>query len=346
MTVDQDGQTAQRIGQCLEALRRHTGLLPGSDDRLGPLQRTIDELEQAVTVLVARNAQLAPQIAAPGPKTTSQVDQHTAALETAYQQLELLERHKSDFIQVVSHELRTPLTIIQGHGQLLLKDLACSENESTAAQIRAIVAAATRLHEIVDNMLDTAQIDTNTMGLVMGHVVLSDVFDTLYRELAPALDERRLTLTVQEMVVPPIEADVRAMHKLFEHLLLNAVKYTPDGGRITISGRLLGRLARNPSEQFVEIVVSDTGIGIAPEFHELIFSKFYQTGPSEFHSSGKTKFKGGGPGLGLTIARGIVEAHGGRIWVESPGYDETTCPGSQFHLVLPVARARVEFAAC
>jgi len=83
-------------------------------------------------------------------------------------------------------------------------------------------------------------------------------------------------------------------------------------------------------------VVSDTGIGINPEFHELIFTKFYQTGQVSFHSTGRTKFKGGGPGLGLAIARGIVEAHGGRIWVESPGYDEETCPGSQFHVVLPV----------
>jgi signal transduction histidine kinase len=82
--------------------------------------------------------------------------------------------------------------------------------------------------------------------------------------------------------------------------------------------------------------VSDTGIGIAREFQELIFMKFYQTGQVALHSSGRTKYKGGGPGLGLAIARGMVEAHGGRIWVESPGYDEAACPGSQFHVVLPV----------
>lgn len=68
----------------------------------------------------------------------------------------------------------------------------------------------------------------------------------------------------------------------------------------------------------------------------MIFEKFYRVGPVAHHSTGKTKFKGGGPGLGLTLARGIVEAHGGRIWVESPGYDETACPGSQFFIILPV----------
>jgi signal transduction histidine kinase len=86
-------------------------------------------------------------------------------------------------------------------------------------------------------------------------------------------------------------------------------------------------------------VVRDTGIGIDPKVQELIFTKFYQTGPAAYHSSGKTKFKGGGTGLGLAIAKGIVTSHGGTIWAESPGYDEATCPGSQFHVILPVMRS-------
>jgi signal transduction histidine kinase len=85
--------------------------------------------------------------------------------------------------------------------------------------------------------------------------------------------------------------------------------------------------------------VRDTGIGIAPENHEVIFEKFYQTGPLALHSSGRTKFKGGGAGLGLAIAASIVQAHNGRIWVESPGYDEAACPGSCFHVLLPLTRA-------
>ena len=87
----------------------------------------------------------------------------------------------------------------------------------------------------------------------------------------------------------------------------------------------------------MEVQVRDTGIGIDPEYLELIFEKFYQTGKTALHSTGKTTFKGGGPGLGLSIARGVIQAHGGRIWAESKGHDEAACPGSCFHILLPVA---------
>ena len=86
----------------------------------------------------------------------------------------------------------------------------------------------------------------------------------------------------------------------------------------------------------IQIIVSDTGIGIDPTHLELIFTKFHQTGNLALHSTGKTKFKGSGPGLGLAIAKGIVEAHGGKIWAESKGHDEDKFPGSQFHVILPL----------
>jgi len=110
-------------------------------------------------------------------------------------------------------------------------------------------------------------------------------------------------------------------------VLTNAIKYTPDGGKIAISGRLL--------PGFIEVTFKDTGIGISVEDQRTIFEKFNQLGEVALHSSGKTKFMGGGPGLGLPITRGIIEAHGGTIWVESEGCDEETCPGSSFHILLP-----------
>jgi signal transduction histidine kinase len=151
------------------------------------------------------------------------------------------------------------------------------------------------------------------------------------------LKERNLTLEIGDLIaLPEIEADDELLYRVFYNLVINAIKYTPDGGKITVSGRASVVGEDGWPIDGVEIVVSDTGIGIDPEFHELIFTKFYHTGQVSLHSSGKTKFKGGGPGLGLAIARGIVEAHGGKIWVKSPKHDEGTCPGSQFYVVLPL----------
>jgi len=157
--------------------------------------------------------------------------------------------------------------------------------------------------------------------------------------LAENLAQRNLTWKVEGIDrLPVIQADGDLLQKMFHHLLSNAIKFTPDGGKITIAGAAI-RVGQSSglNAQAVEITICDTGIGIDPAHHELIFEKFYQTGPVRLHSSGKTKFKGGGPGLGLAIARGIVTAHGGRIWVESPGHDEQRLPGSCFHVVLPVA---------
>ena len=119
-----------------------------------------------------------------------------------------------------------------------------------------------------------------------------------------------------------------------KNVVSNAIKFTPDKGRITIDGRSL--------PGFIEITIADTGIGVSTENQIRIFEKFGQTGRVNLHSSGKTKFKGGGPGLGLPITRGIIEAHGGTIWVESPGYDEEKCPGSTFHILLPLRTERTD----
>jgi signal transduction histidine kinase len=131
-----------------------------------------------------------------------------------------------------------------------------------------------------------------------------------------------------------IFADPERLHQALRNILTNAIKYTPNQGKITVDGRLL--------PGFIEIIISDSGIGISREDQSLIFEKFSQLGQAALHSSGKTKFKGGGPGLGLPIARGIIEAHGGTIWVDSEGYDEINCPGSIFHILLPVRGEAVD----
>ena len=119
-----------------------------------------------------------------------------------------------------------------------------------------------------------------------------------------------------------------------KNVISNAIKFTPDQGRITIDGRSL--------PGFIELTIADTGIGISTENQTRIFENFGQVERVNLHSSGKTKFKGGGPGLGLPITRGIIEAHGGTIWVEFPGYDEEKCPGSTFHILIPIRTERTD----
>jgi signal transduction histidine kinase len=185
-------------------------------------------------------------------------------------------------------------------------------------------------------MIDLVKIDARALELYPKPVAVPALLMDIVQSLAGALSERRLALIMDvARELPGIEVDLDAMQKVFYHLLVNAIKFTPDGGSITIAGKSLGPGTGSLAGGGVEIVISDTGIGIDPALHQLVFSKFYQTGDVNLHSTGKTKFKGGGPGLGLTIAQGIVEAHHGRIWVESSGHDEIGCPGSRFIVQLP-----------
>ena len=186
-------------------------------------------------------------------------------------------------------------------------------------------------------MLDVTRVDGVGARVRLASVpvpVRSVVNDIVHRLQSEAAD-RTLTYLIEHAPdTPLINADPTLVQKALYHVIINAIKYTPDGGSITIRTRP-ARLAGG--EAGVEISVADTGIGIAAHHHELIFEKFYQVGAVALHSSGKTVFKGGGPGLGLAIARGVVRAHGGRIWVESPGHDEARLPGSVFYIHLPCA---------
>ncbi len=304
------------------------------DDDLPLLQSLADQVAIAIN-----NATLYESLARFSQELEELVRQRTQALQDAYHQLERLDRTKSDFINIASHELRTPLTLLKGYSQMLINDPAIQALASQHQQLKEVYGGVLRLHEIVETMLDVAKIDNRTLRLYREQVSMADLLQKVSKRLQPCFLERGLTLELANLAdLPLIEADGDALHKVFYHLIINAVKYTPDGGRVTVTGRSL-------PEGPLEMIVSDTGIGIDSCFHELIFTKFYQTGELALHSTGKTKFKGAGPGLGLVIVRGIVEAHGGKVWVESPGYDEQTCPGSQFHLVLPLQAAAPEISA-
>jgi signal transduction histidine kinase len=156
------------------------------------------------------------------------------------------------------------------------------------------------------------------------------MLEALKIELGQTINARKQTLKIESFEGSKqwIYVDPPRIMQALRNIINNSIKYTPDEGVISINGRTLPGL--------IEVTITDTGIGISQEDQAVIFEKFGQLGRLELHSSGKTKFKGGGPGLGLPIARGILEAHGGSIWVESEGYDEKECPGTTFHVLVPI----------
>ena len=324
-----------------------TGMLSLAREVAKPYNQ--DEIELATTfaaqaAVALQNARLYNRTKRFNQQLEYEVAQRTEALTEAYDRLEKLDRTKSDFIEVASHELRTPLTILKGYSDILRHDGTLKENEYYRQMVEGIYSGAVRMHEIVNDMLDVAKIDNQELSIYPEPVAMRVLIETVTIRLEDAFKERKQELHVQGLdEIPAIEADPDALMKVFRHLVLNAIKYTPDGGAVTITGRMydphLHPAPRfNNGREAIHITVYDTGIGIDPNHHDLIFAKFYQTGKVALHSTSKTKFKGGGPGLGLAIARGIVLAHQGDIWVESVGHDETTMPGSQFHVVLPIRR--------
>jgi len=263
-------------------------------------------------------------------ETESVVAEVERQMSAVQSDLEKLDRSKSSFIAVAAHELKTPLTLIEGYTKMIGSELRPDQFQQMHMLLGGVSNGTRRLREIVDDMVDVSMIDNQMLALTFQPIWLRRVVDVIATELEHVLPQRRIELVISDFEDggQPTLADPERIYQVFRNVIMNAVKFTPDGGRVTIGARQL--------PGFVEVTVADTGIGIASENQQRIFDKFGGQGNASLHSSGKTKFKGGGAGLGLAIARGIIEAHSGAIWCESPGYDEVTCPGSTFHLMVPM----------
>ncbi|GJQ35898.1 MAG: hypothetical protein JETCAE01_19080 [Anaerolineaceae bacterium] len=250
-------------------------------------------------------------------------------LGAVQEKLQILDQNKSKFISVAAHELKTPLTLIEGYTSMMADFVQADSQAQMRSYLAGVNTGVLRLREIIDDMIDVSLIDNNLLTLNIQPMWISHLLDLARNEFKKTIAERKQTLTVNDFEGSDlmIYGDSERLYQALNNVITNAIKYTPDRGQITIDGRLL--------PGFIEITVKDTGIGISAEDQALIFEKFGQLGKEDLHSSGKIKFKGGGPGLGLSITRGVIEAHGGTIWVESPGYDEVKLPGSTFHILLP-----------
>ena len=313
-----------------------TGLIAiGPKNTAVPYQPNELDLVQILadqTVVALQNARLFSEL---GEQNERISDLYQDLLEQN-ERLEIMDQVKSDFITIASHELRTPLTQVKGYTDILAA--MNEENALTSEQTREIVGhvnrATIQLESLITAMLDASQLDVDGMQLTFIKTELVTIFKLATEPLLHAMRERSIKLVLSGVdELPPIYVDFKRLVQAFSNILGNAVKYTPDHGSITITAVLLP--SQQEDQDFLEISVRDSGIGIDLKFHELIFEKFFRIGDPQLHSTGTTKFKGAGPGLGLPIAKGVIEAHGGRIWVESDGEDEEALNGSRFHIVMP-----------
>ncbi|MCA9916533.1 MAG: hybrid sensor histidine kinase/response regulator [Anaerolineales bacterium] len=254
-------------------------------------------------------------------------------LENANKRLRELDRLKSDFIIMVSHELRTPLTLISGYAHLLDEQVKNSVESLPAEMISGVAEGlnlgVVRMRDVVNEIINVARIASGTLDLALGPVRLSDVVLSVHDEFQEVLAKRNLNVQVGDLFkLPIVQGDGEQLKSAIYHIMSNAIKYTPDGGSIFIVGRAVG--------DAVDLIIQDTGIGIPDSEHRRIFDQFYTLGSIENHSTSKFAFQGGGLGLGLAIVKGIVEAHNGRVWVESERRDGNQFPGSTFHILLPI----------
>jgi signal transduction histidine kinase len=233
-------------------------------------------------------------------------------------QLEVASQHKSEFLANMSHELRTPLNAIIGFSEVLTDRMFGTLNEKQEEYLKDIYASGNHLLSLINDILDLSKIEAGRMELELSDFDLPTAIENALMLVRERAGRRSLMLQTNiDDRLGQIQADERKVRQVVLNLLSNAIKFAPEGGRIEV--------AAMPRDGLVEISVSDTGIGIAPEDQEKVFEEFRQVGTAAK--------KVEGTGLGLTLCRKFVELHGGRIWVKSQVGE-----GSTFTFTIPVRR--------
>jgi two-component system, NtrC family, sensor kinase len=282
----------QLIG-CLGVTRNHPGEFPAE---------TIELLRTFATqsALAIQNARLFREI------------------EDKSAQIEGASRHKSEFLANMSHELRTPLNAIIGFSEVLVDRMFGELNEKQDEYLKDIFASGQHLLSLINDILDLSKIEAGRMELEVADFDLRSAIDNALILVRERASRRGITLghSVDERL-GPIRGDERKVKQVLLNLLSNALKFTPEGGRIDVSAA--------EHDGVAEIAVTDTGVGIAPEDQEAVFEEFRQVGSADK--------KVEGTGLGLALSRKFIELHGGRIWVKSQAGQ-----GSTFTFTLPVRR--------
>jgi len=229
-----------------------------------------------------------------------------------------LDKMKTDFISVVSHELRTPLTSIKGYTDLLLSGATGEISELQSEFLGIIQGSTTRLSNLINDILDISRIESGSIQIKHEPIDYRAIVSDTLRLMKAAADEKQISMDASlPETIPPVRGDSDKVLQVLANLVSNAIKYTPEGGWVKVSLEVLG-------EASVTTCVADSGIGVADEDQPKLFQKF-------FRADNTSTREAGGTGLGLVIAKTIIELLGGAIWVESePGR------GSRFFFTLPL----------
>ena len=239
--------------------------------------------------------------------------------------LEKSERLKSALLDAVTHDVRTPLTSIKASATLLLEDRESTEPgtrlsaDEQRAMLRVINHGADRLDRFIEGIVDLARIDTGDMSLHRHWGAVEDIIDAALAQAEPLTRQHQIKVIASEEL-PVVRVDARAVAEVIYTLLDNASKYSDPDTFITIE-------AARAADDLIEIIVEDQGPGIPPGLRERVFERFYRA-----TGEGATGDRAGGIGMGLAIAKGIVTAHGGRIWIE----DSASGHGARIIFTVPV----------
>jgi signal transduction histidine kinase len=266
------------------------------------------------------------------------MSQQNAELQRAVEHLRQLDELKSNFLATVSHELRTPLTSVIGFSEMLVEGVAGELNPEQADYVRTILSRGEELLALITHVLEMSQLEAGAVRLELHPCAVRDLVARAIEALRLVAEQADVAV-VSEIAAPdlaPVLVDAEKMHRVLLNLVGNAIKFSPKGGKVTIRAEMAPirrpfveeTLFGEEAADAVRISVVDHGIGIPPDQLARVFEAFYQvdSGPTRRH---------GGAGLGLSIVRNIVRAHGGEAWAES-----TVGAGTSMHFTVPIASAQ------
>jgi two-component system sensor histidine kinase BarA len=249
-------------------------------------------------------------------------------LAQAVERLQEADRVKSNFLATVSHELRTPLTSVIGYSEMLLEGIAGELNEEQREYVRTVMEKGDQLLVLITGILDISRMEAGQMKFEKAPFELDEVVGVALSTVAPNARRKKINLSCDLPVdLPKVIGDRDKVRQVVLNLLNNSIKFTPEGGTVAIRAEegALSPNASQPGVMGIRVLVQDSGIGVAPEYHQRVFDPFFQVDNSSTREYG-------GTGLGLSIVKRFIEAHGGNVWLES-----REGGGATFYFTLPLA---------